>query len=224
MELSRIEKESLGERPSLFEGRGRNVEGSRTLLKKVLKVIRDPRLAAALINAQVRIRGKAQLPLSVRLFGRICLKGGGDVEFGQGVTLVGDVVPVEFVAHSGARISIGKHSHINYGSSISAYEHVKIGSHCLIGHYALIVDRNEHGVEYRELAPPPAPVIIEDHVWIGSRAIVLPGISIGHHSVIGAGSVVTKDVPANSLVVGNPAHIVRRFATARQRDDVAASL
>jgi acetyltransferase-like isoleucine patch superfamily enzyme len=60
-------------------------------------------------------------------------------------------------------------------------------------------------------------------VWIGSRVIILPGISIGHHSVIGAGSVVTKDVPANCLMVGNPARVVRRFATAGG-GDVAASL
>jgi acetyltransferase-like isoleucine patch superfamily enzyme len=59
--------------------------------------------------------------------------------------------------------------------------------------------------------PPPAPVIIEDHVWIGSRAIILPGVVVGHHSVIGAGSVVAKDVPANCLAVGSPARIVRRF-------------
>jgi maltose O-acetyltransferase len=189
----------------------------------VLKVIRDPRLAVALINAQVQIRGKTRLPLSVRLVGRIRFRGRGDVEFGQGVTLVGDVVPLEFVSYDGARISIGDHSFINYGSSISAYKQVQIGSHCLLGHHTLIVDRNEHGVEQRGLVPPPTPVTIEDHVWIGSRVIILPGISIGHHSVIGAGSVVTKDVPANCLVVGNPARVVRRFANAG-RGDVAALL
>jgi len=64
---------------------------SRTFLRKALKVLRSPRLAAALINAQVRIRGKARLPLSVRLTGRIRLRGDGELEFGQGVTLVGDV-------------------------------------------------------------------------------------------------------------------------------------
>lgn len=145
------------------------------------------------------------------------------MEFGQSVTIVGDVVPVEFVAHQGARISIGDHSFINYGTSISAYKHVEIGRHCLIGHYTLILDRNEHGVEHRELAPPPVPVMIEDHVWIGSRVIILPGISIGHHSVIGAGSVVTEDVAANCLVVGNPARVVRRF-TRNGRGDLGGSL
>jgi maltose O-acetyltransferase len=133
------------------------------------------------------------------------------VEFGQGVTLVGDVVPVEFVSYRDACISIGDHTFINYGSSISAYKHVKIGRHCLLGHHTLIVDRNEHGVERRELVLPPAPVIIEDHVWIGSRVTILPGVFVGHHSVIGAGSVVNRDIPANCLAVGNPARVVRRF-------------
>src|SRR5260370_38902090 len=78
----------------------------RTFLRKAIKVLRNPRLAAALINAQIRIRGKARLPLSVRLTGRIRLRGDGDVEFGQGVSLVGDVVPIEFVSHKGAHISV----------------------------------------------------------------------------------------------------------------------
>jgi maltose O-acetyltransferase len=180
-------------------------------LRKALKVLRSPRLAAALINAQVRIRGKARLPLSVRLAGRIRLRGDGDVEFGHGVTLVGDVVPIELVSYKDARISIGDHTFINYGLSISAYKQVNIGRHCWLGHYTLILDRNEHGVEEREVAPPPAQVIIEDHVWIGSRAIILPGVRIGHHSVVGAGSVVTRDIPANCLAVGVPARVVRRF-------------
>src|ERR1700720_3567208 len=132
-----------------------SMEGSdghcRTFLRKALKVLRNPRLAAALFNAQVRIRGKARLPLSVRLIGRIRFRGDGDVEFGQGVCLVGELVPIEFVSYKGSRISIGDHTFINYGSSITAYKQVKIGRHCLLGHHTLIVDRNEHGVEQREL-------------------------------------------------------------------------
>lgn len=189
------------------------VSGShlRTLLRKVVKVLRDPVLAAALLNAQLRIRGKARLPLSVRLTGRIRLRCDGDVEFGQGVILVGDVTPIEFVSHRDACISIGDHTFINYGSSILAHKQVKIGRHCLLGHYTLILDNSEHGVERREVRPASAPVIIEDHVWIGSCAIILPGVFIGHHSVVGAGSVVTKDIPANCLAVGNPARVVRQF-------------
>jgi maltose O-acetyltransferase len=194
----------------------------RMFLSKAAKVLRNPRLAAQLINAQVRIRGKARLPLSVRLTGRILLRGDGDVEFGRGVTLVGNVAPIEFVSYKGARISIGDHTFINYGSSITAHDQVKIGSHCLLGHYALILDNNEHGVEQREVMPPSASVIIEDHVWVGSRTIILPGLRVGHHSVVGAGSVVTKDIPANCLAVGNPARVVRRFVRVRG-DDVAGA-
>jgi tetrahydrodipicolinate N-acetyltransferase len=188
-----------------------SAERSPITLRKISKVLESPQLAAALINAQLRIRGRARLPLSVRLIGRVRLRGEGDVEFGQGVSLVGDVVPIEFVSHTGSRISIGDHTFINYGSSITAYKQVEIGRHCLLGHHLLILDRNEHGIEQREVAPPAAPVIIEDHVWIGSRAIILPGVRIGRHAAIGAGSVVTRDIPANCLAVGNPARVVRQF-------------
>jgi acetyltransferase-like isoleucine patch superfamily enzyme len=181
-------------------------------LRKVSKVLKNPRLAAAFFNAQISIRGRARLPLSVRLTGRIRLAGSGQIEFGQGVTLVGNIVPIEFIAHEGACISIGDHTFVNYGSSISAHKLVKIGCHCLLGHYTLILDNNEHGVERRDVAPPSAAVTIEDHVWIGSHVIILPGVSIGQHSVVGAGSVVTRNIPANCLAVGNPARVVRRFA------------
>jgi acetyltransferase-like isoleucine patch superfamily enzyme len=174
--------------------------------RKVLKVLRSPRLAAALFNAQLRIRGAARLPLSVRLFGRIHFLADGDVEFGEGVCLVGTVVPIEFVSYEGARISIGDRTFINYGTSITAYKQVKIGSDCLLGHHLLIVDRNE-----LEVAPSAAPVIIEDQAWIGSNVIILPGVRIGRHAAIGAGSVVTKNIPANCLAVGNPARVVGRI-------------
>jgi len=185
--------------------------GSPTAARKILKVLRSPRLAAALFNAQLSTRGKAKVPLSVRLYGRVHFRADGDVEFGNGVCLVGNVVPIEIVAHKGAHISIGDHTFINYGSSITAYQQVKIGSNCLLGHHLLIVDRNEPGIEQREVARPAAPVIIEDHVWIGSHAIILPGVCIGRHAAIGAGSVVTRDIPANCLAVGNPARVVRQF-------------
>jgi len=197
--------------PQGSESSALNDDGSRITLRKILRALRSPRSTAALFNAQFNIRGRARVPLSVRLYGRIRLKGHGAVNFGHGVTLTGDIVPIEFVSHKDARISIGDHTFINYGSSISAYEHVKIGRHCFLGHYTLMVDRNEHGVERREATPSPAQITIEDHVWIGSRVVILPGVSIGHHSVIGAGSVVTRDIPANCLAVGSPARVVRKF-------------
>jgi acetyltransferase-like isoleucine patch superfamily enzyme len=188
-----------------------NDEPSTSTSSKILKVLRDPRLAAALFNAQVRIRGTARLPLSTRLFGRIHFRAGGDVKFGDGVCLDGTVVPIEIVSYKGSHISIGDHTFINYGTSITAYQLVTIGRHCLLGHHLRILDRNEHGLTHRHTAPPAAPVVIEDNVWIGSHSIILPGVFVGRNSAIGAGSVVTRDIPANCLAVGNPARVLRQI-------------
>ena len=178
-------------------------------LKKVLKIIGDPRLAAALLNAQIQLRRRAVVPLSVRLRGKVYFAARGEVVFGEGVALCGNVVPIEFVSHKGARISVGDHTFINYGASISANKLVSIGRHCLLGHYTFILDNNQHDLRQHNVTPPSAPVIIEDHVWIGSRSIILPGVHIGHNAAIGAGSVVVEDVPPWSLAVGNPARVVR---------------
>jgi acetyltransferase-like isoleucine patch superfamily enzyme len=180
-------------------------------MRKLFALFRRPRLAAALLNAQIRIRGKARLAISVRLYGRIHLINKGDVELGRVVTLVGDTYPIEITCHKNARISIGNQTFVSQGSSISAYNHVRIGRQCLVGQHTLISDRNDTGAEFNDTLPPPAEIIIEDHVWIGSRAKIFPGVIIGQHSVIGADSVVTRDVPAYCLAVGNPARVVRRF-------------
>jgi acetyltransferase-like isoleucine patch superfamily enzyme len=175
------------------------LRGWASSLRKILKVLKNPRLAVALLNAQIRIRGRARTPLSVRLVGRIRLAGSGHIEFGQGVTLMGNVVPVELISRKGARISIGDHTFINYGLSISAHKSVDVGRHCLLGHYLNIRDTDE------------SAVTIGDHVWIGAHVIILPGVSIGQHAAVGAGSVVTRDIPAYCLAVGNPARVVRQF-------------
>jgi acetyltransferase-like isoleucine patch superfamily enzyme len=184
--------------------------GSSITARKMLKVLRDPWLAAALLNAQLCMRGKARLPLSVRLVGRICFRAGGDVEIGNGVCLMGNVVPIEIVSNKGSRISIGDHTFINYGVSITAFLQVKVGRHCLLAQNVRILDKNEHGFERREVSPPAAAVLIEDNVWIGAQSIIVPGVSIGRNSVIAAGSVVTKDVPPNCLAAGNPARVLRQ--------------
>src|ERR1700759_3483617 len=143
--------------------------------RKIMKVVKDPHLAAALLNAQFRIRRRASVPWSVRLKGKVCIRGDGRLVLGNGITLIGNVVTIEFVSHKGAFITIGDHPFINYGSPISAHERVAIGRHCLLGHYTLILDNNEHDLHQHRMLPPSEPVVIEDHVWIGSRVCILPG-------------------------------------------------
>src|SRR4051812_45017442 len=148
-----------------------------------------------IMNAQLRLRGKVRKPFSVRLRGRVQLSGCGAVVLCEGVSLNGTVVPVELVTYDSGQIEIGSHTFINYGSSIAARVSVKIGSYCHLGHYTFVMDNDQHDVLRRMELPQSHPVIIEDHVWIGSKTVILPGVHIGSRAVIGAGSIVTKNVP-----------------------------
>jgi maltose O-acetyltransferase len=163
------------------------------------------------MNAQLRLRGKVKAPFSVRLRGRVQLSGCGEVVLGQGVSLNGTVVPIELVTYNSGRIEIGNHTFINYGSSIAARASVKIGHDCHLGHYTFVMDNDQHGVVRRMELPQSYPVIIEDQVWIGSKAVILAGVRIGSRAVIGAGSVVTKDIPARCVAAGNPARVIRHL-------------
>jgi acetyltransferase-like isoleucine patch superfamily enzyme len=103
----------------------------------------------------------------------------------------------------GSECSIGDRTEIHCGKSI------KIGDKTIIAWDCNILDRDYHGVDSGDEAI--SPVMIGTNVWIGCRVIVLKGVSIGDNAVIGAGSVVTKNVPASTLVAGNPAKIIKRI-------------
>jgi acetyltransferase-like isoleucine patch superfamily enzyme len=164
-----------------------------------------------ILNAQLRLRGTAKAPFSVRLRGRVQLSGYGEVVLGERVSLNGTVVPIELATYDSGRIEIGNHTFINYGSSIAARASVKIGHHCHLGHYTFVMDNDQHGVVKRMELPQSYPVVIEDHVWIGSKAVILAGVRIGSRAVIGAGSIVTKDIPPRCVAAGNPARVLRHL-------------
>jgi acetyltransferase-like isoleucine patch superfamily enzyme len=116
----------------------------------------------------------------------------------------------------GALISIGENSGLS-GTSICAAKSVIIGRSCLIGADVLIADTDFHALapegrrhEDRPEKVESRPIVVEDNVFIGARAIVLKGVTIGRDAVVGAGSVVTSDVPAGAVVGGNPAKVLRR--------------
>lgn len=163
----------------------------------------------SILNAQIRMGLRASIPLSVRLRGSVHISGRGGLVLGGGVSIIGTVVPVELVTYASGRIEIGNNTFINYGSSIAAREFVKIGAHCHLGHYTFIMDNDQHHVIRHMELPQSATVIIEDHVWVGAKAVILPGVRIGSRSVIGAGSVVTKDIPPQCVAAGNPARVLR---------------
>ncbi|MEA2398653.1 MAG: hypothetical protein QOK25_2209 [Thermoleophilaceae bacterium] len=140
------------------------------------------------------------------------LHTGGDCRFGL-VRLRGVVAPVELGAVRGGELRMGDDVFVNQGASIVAAHSITIGDHVLIGDFAALYDSNLHAVE-PSTPVREGPVEIGRNVWIGRGAIVLPGVTIGDHSVVGANSVVTDDVPARTLAVGNPARAVRTFEVA----------
>lgn len=174
--------------------------------------------AGYLISGQIR---NVWMRLKLRLIWRIgkgCVfQGavhvysiGGDVFVGS-KTIFGPHVNV--CAAKGGRLSIGDGCSVNQGAYVCARADIVIGNNVLIGEYASVRD-NDHGwrdpsVLIRDQGFVSLPVVIEDDVWIGRGVVVCKGVRIGQGSVIGAGAIVTKDVEPYSVVVGNPARLIK---------------
>jgi len=109
------------------------------------------------------------------------------------------------------RIQIGDHCLICPGVRIGSACGITIGNDCMLASRAYVTDADWHDIYNRVAVGKGAPVSIADNVWIGDSAIVCKGVTIGENSVIGAGAVVTADVPANVVAAGNPARVVKHL-------------
>lgn len=104
----------------------------------------------------------------------------------------------------GAVLTLGN-SFINSDCKVRCHESVTIGDGCAISHDFTVMDSNAHKLNGSR---GTAPVVIGDHVWIGTRVTVLPGVTVGDGAVVAAGALVAKDVPAGALVGGVPAKVI----------------
>lgn len=147
------------------------------------------------------------------------------IELGKHVSLYAGV---SFALGENGTCKIGDFTLLN-GALIMADERIEIGQHVLVSWNVGIADSDFHPIDaaqrridtfalapfYKDRPPRPvlktAPVIIEDNVWIGMNAVILKGVTIGENSIVAAGSVVSKSVPANVIVAGNPAVIVKHL-------------
>jgi acetyltransferase-like isoleucine patch superfamily enzyme len=131
-----------------------------------------------------------------------------EIHMGKRVILDRDV---KLWLSRGARLYIGDNSYLANGSMVLSQREVRIGRGCSISWHVLIMDSSSYAVGYSDEEPQirVGPVIIGDHVWIGCRAVILKGVTVGDGAVIANNSVVTRDVPPGVMVAGNPARVVR---------------
>jgi len=113
---------------------------------------------------------------------------------------------LQVAVEKGASLALGS-GYINSDARLFCFNSVTIGEDVAIAEDVMIRDSDNHEICGRPY--PSAPIVIGNHVWIGMRCTILKGVTIGRGSIIAAGSVVTKDIPPNSLAAGVPA-IVRR--------------
>lgn len=114
----------------------------------------------------------------------------------------------------GENLHLGDRVFINYNLVALDVAEIRIGDDCQIGpNVQLLTPTHPIEPEIRKARLEAArPIIIEDNVWLGGGVIVCPGVRIGRNSVIGAGAVVTKNIPENSIAVGNPAKVIRSIS------------
>jgi len=123
------------------------------------------------------------------------------------------IIEPPFYCPYGQNIYVGDHVYLNVLCTILDCNEVRIGDHVMIGPavqiytaaHVLEAEARSQGWEVAK------PIVIEENVWIGGGAILLPGVTIGRNAVVGAGAVVTRDVPENAVVAGNPARVIREI-------------
>ena len=164
---------------------------------------------------QFALRG-VKWPSGLTVKGKLGLASPGTIELGRNITIANESKynragvnhPTQLIARPGATLKIGNNVGIS-GGSIFCANSISIGDYVLVGANSKIYDTDFHALDYmdrRQSKPPKtAPVVIEDDVWLCANVTVLKGVTIGARSIVAAGSVVTRDIPADTIAAGIPA-------------------
>lgn len=147
---------------------------------------------------------------------QILLGRGSVVNSGPMSNLLGLYQRTFIIARYGGKINIGKNAGIS-GSTIYSMAEIKIGENCIIGANCKIIDNDFHPLDYlKRIEDRPTdikkkPINIGNNCFIGMNSIILKGTTIGNNCVVGAGSVVSGTYPANVIIAGNPAIIIKNL-------------
>jgi len=134
---------------------------------------------------------------------RFLIEADAHVRVGETAWLRSELETVRIVAFRGARLELGPQAFLN-GCHLSAKRSLEVGHRAQIGLGSRVFDADQH--DFDDTRPERiAPVTIGEHAWVASDVTVMCGVRIGAHSIVGARSVVTRDVPDHTLVVGAPA-------------------
>lgn len=127
-----------------------------------------------------------------------------------------------FYTDFGKNITVGKNVFINACCHFQDQGGITLGDNCLIGHNVVFATLNHGFAPEERQSMLPAPIVVGRNVWIGSNSTILQGVTIGDNSIIAAGSVVTKDVPANAIVAGVPARFIRSISPEEEKQQKQA--
>lgn len=183
-----------------------------------LRIKLYPRINRMILKSHGVVFGKnIQIPgkVSWLIGGKLKIGDNFYLSSGNGVNPIASNLSADVYVEPGAALTIGN----NVGMSSTRlwiHESARIGNNVKIGGCVLITDTDAHPMDYvarrsSNEGTKSAPVVIEDDVWVGAHCIILKGVTIGARSIIGAGSVVTKNIPADCVAAGNPCRVIKKY-------------
>ncbi|MEK3885689.1 acetyltransferase [Paenibacillus sp. PL2-23] len=152
----------------------------------------------------------------VRVNGKVSVVNKGTLNIGSNLIMNGERIGSSVVVFQQAELTIHDNVFINYGFDIGCTKKITIGKNTIIGPLVNIIDSNFHSVDANDEISCKE-INIGRNVWISRGVVILPGVTIGDNSVIGAGSVVTKDIPPNVLAAGIPATTIKELTPPPKR-------